>query len=228
MKILNSKEAFEAMMAGRNIMCRAAGELMDFDDLSQFPATIFATPGYEFCIKVETIEVAGITFTKPLTLDDVRDGQDVYTINTYGSSIYISEFGKMTCNALIESINNGFVQRDAENAKLQLQAMSKVLGRELTGDCLVVRLGDDKPKRRTTSKKTDHQAVPAGPGVVIPNIEKQPEPEVIQPVETTTEAASVSVENKTFESQPDIQITEQGPITAVEESLTEEFVETDA
>lgn len=29
MKILNSKEAFEAMMAGRNIMCRAAGELMD-------------------------------------------------------------------------------------------------------------------------------------------------------------------------------------------------------
>ena len=228
MNILNGNEAFAAMMAGRNILCRAVGELIEFDDLDRFPATIFATPGYEFCIKVETIEVAGITFTKPLTLDDVRDGQDVYTINTYGSSIYISEFGKMTCNALIESINNGFVQRDAENAKLQLQAMSKVLGRELTGDCLVVRLGDDKPKRRTTSKKTDHQAVPAGPGVVIPNIEKQPEPEVIQPVETTTEAASVSVENKTFESQPDIQITEQGPITAVEESLTEEFVETDA
>ena len=44
MKILNSKEAFEAMMAGRNIMCRAVGELMDFDDLSQFPATIFAMP----------------------------------------------------------------------------------------------------------------------------------------------------------------------------------------
>ena len=228
MNILNGNEAFAAMMAGRNILCRAVGELIEFDDLDRFPATIFATPGYEFCIKVETIEVAGITFTKPLTLDDVRDGQDVYTINTYGSSIYISEFGKMTCNALIESINNGFVQRDAENAKLQLQAMSKVLGRELTGDCLVVRLGDDKPKRRTTSKKTDHQAIPAGPGVVAPNIEKQPEPEVIQPVETTTEAASVSVENKTFESQPDIQITEQGPITAVEESLTEEFVETDA
>lgn len=228
MNILNGNEAFAAMMAGRNILCRAVGELIEFDDLDRFPATIFATPGYEFCIKVETIEVAGITFTKPLTLDDVRDGQDVYTINTYGSSIYISEFGKMTCNALIESINNGFVQRDAENAKLQLQAMSKVLGRELAGDCLVVRLGDDKPKRRTTSKKTDHQAIPAGPGVVIPNIEKQPEPEVIQPVETTTEAASVSVENKTFESQPDIQITEQGPITAVEESLTEGFVETDA
>lgn len=228
MNILNGNEAFAAMMAGRNILCRAVGELIEFDDLDRFPATIFATPGYEFCIKVETIEVAGITFTKPLTLDDVRDGQDVYTINTYGSSIYISEFGKMTCNALIESINNGFVQRDAENAKLQLQAMSKVFGRELAGDCLVVRLGDDKPKRRTTSKKTDHQAIPAGPGVVISNIEKQPEPEVIQLVETTTEAASFSVEKKTFESQSDIQIAEQGPITVVEESLTEEFVETDA
>src|SRR5690606_31478712 len=31
-----------------------------------------------------------------------------------------------------------------------------------------------------------------------------------------------------FGSQSDIQITEQGPITALEESLTEEFVETDA
>lgn len=37
MKILNGKEAFEAMMAGRKIMCRAVGELMDFDDLDRFP-----------------------------------------------------------------------------------------------------------------------------------------------------------------------------------------------
>lgn len=204
MNILNGNEAFAAMMAGRNILCRAVGEMLDFDNIDQFPATIFAKPGYEFCIKVETIEVAGITFTKPLTLDDVRDGQDVYTINTYGSSIYISEFGKMTCNALIESINNGFVQRDAENAKLQLQAMSKVLGRELTDDCLVVRLGDDKPKRRSASKKTN------------------------TPIQAAANDASVPVEKKTFESQSDIQITEQGPITALEESLTEGFVETDA
>ena len=80
MRILNSKEAFEAMMAGRNIMCRAAGELMDFDDLSQFPATIFAMPGYEFCIKIETMELAGITFTKPLTLDDVVEDQEIFLV----------------------------------------------------------------------------------------------------------------------------------------------------
>lgn len=168
MKILNSKEAFEAMMAGRKIMCRAVGELMDFDDLDRFPATIFAMQGYEFCIKVETMELAGITFTKPLTLDEVREGQDVYVINTYGSSIYVVEFGKMTSTAIIESIHNGFTQHDAENAKLQLQAISTVLGRELTDDCLVVRLGDEtKPKKRRNRKtiETDqvNQSVEAAP-----------------------------------------------------------------
>lgn len=198
MNILNSNEAFTAMMAGRNIMCRAIGELIEFDDIDQFPANIFAKPGYEFCIKVETMELAGITFTKPLTLDDVRDGQDVYTINTHGQSIYISEFGKNTTSVLRDSIHNGFAQRDEVNAKLQLQAMAKVLGRELIGDCLVVRLGGDKPKKRR-SRKTE------------------------EPAANDQNSTSKDVEEKTFESQSNIQITEPGPVTAVEE-----FVETDA
>ncbi len=187
MNILNSKEAFEAMMAGRKIMCRAVGELVDFDDLDRFPATVFAMPGHEFCIKIETIDVAGTTFTKPLTLDDVREGQDIYVINTYGSSIYAVEFGKMTCTALIDSINSGFAQRDAENAKLHLQALSKILGHELTGDVRVVRLGDEeksKKKRSTKAKsEVDQTSEPAGPGDTIPNIEKQPEAEPVQAVE---------------------------------------------
>ncbi len=187
MNILNSKEAFEAMMAGRKIMCRAVGELVDFDDLDRFPATVFAMPGHEFCIKIETINVAGTTFTKPLTLDDVREGQDIYVINTYGSSIYAVEFGKMTCTALIDSINSGFAQRDAENAKLHLQALSKILGHELTGDVRVVRLGDEeksKKKRSTKAKsEVDQTSEPAGPGDTIPNIEKQPEAEPVQAVE---------------------------------------------
>ncbi|WP_101161285.1 hypothetical protein [Acinetobacter radioresistens] len=187
MNILNSKEAFEAMMAGRKIMCRAVGELVDFDDLDRFPATVFAMPGHEFCIKIETIDVAGTTFTKPLTLDDVREGQDIYVINTYGSSIYAVEFGKMTCTALIDSINSGFAQRDVENAKLHLQALSKILGHELTGDVRVVRLGDEeKPKKKRSTKaksEVDQTSEPAGPGDTIPNIEKSVEAESVQAVE---------------------------------------------
>ena len=204
MNILNSNEAFAAMMAGRNIMCRAIGELIEFDDIDQFPANIFAKPGYEFCIKVETMELAGITFTKPLVLEDIQDGQDVYTINTYGQSIYISEFGKNTTSVLRDSIHNGFAQRDEVNAKLQLQAMSKALGRELIGDCLVVRLGtEEKPKKRR-SRKTE------------------------EPAANDQNSTSNDVEEKTFESQSNIQITDQGPVAAAEESLIEEFVETDA
>ncbi len=187
MNILNSKEAFEAMMAGRKIMCRAVGELVDFDDLDRFPATVFAMPGHEFCIKIETINVAGTTFTKPLTLDDVREGQDIYVINTYGSSIYAVEFGKMTCTALIDSINSGFAQRDAENAKLHLQALSKILGHELTGDVRVVRLGDEeKPKKKRSTKvknDVDQTSEPAGPGDTIPSIEKSVEAEPVQVAE---------------------------------------------
>ena len=203
MKILNGTEAFAALMAGKNILCRAVGDLIDFNDLDQFPATVFAKADYEFCIKIETMELAGITFTKPLMLEDIQDGQDVYTINTHGQSIYISEFGKMTTGALRDSIRNGFAQRDEVNAKLQFQAMAKVLGRELTDDCLVVRLGGDKPKKRNTVKKT-HTPVPAA-----------------------ANDASVPVERKTLDKS-EIQITEQGPITEVEENLVEEFVETDA
>lgn len=203
MKILNGNEAFAALMAGKNILCRAVGDLIDFDDLDQFPATVFAKSCYEFCIKIETMELAGITFTKPLILEDIQDGQDVYTINTHGQSIYISEFGKMTTAALLDSIHNGFAQRDEVNAKLQFQAMSKVLGRELIGDFLVVRLGDDKPKKRNTGKKANNSTPAAA------------------------NDASVLVEKKTLDSQSNIQITEQGPVTTVKDTLSEDFIETD-
>ena len=143
MNILNGNEAFAALMAGKKIMCRAVDQLADFNDLDQFPATIFAMPGYEFSIKIDLIEVAGITFTKPLMLDEYQDGQDVFVICTYSPSVYVVNF---KTSALIESINSGFVQRDAENAKLQLQAMCKSFGRELDGDCSVVRLGEDPSK----------------------------------------------------------------------------------
>ena len=84
MKILNGNEAFAALMAGKNILCRAVGDLIDFDDLDQFPATVFAKSCYEFCIKIETMELAGITFTKPLTLEDIVPDMDIYVVQPDG------------------------------------------------------------------------------------------------------------------------------------------------
>lgn len=108
----------------------------------------FGKPGFEFCIKIETIELAGITFTKPLTIDEYEEGQEVYVISTYSPTVYVLDF---KTNALIDSINSGFVQRDAENAKLQLKALSKALGFEVNDDLSVIRLGEE-PKTEAKIK----------------------------------------------------------------------------
>lgn len=153
--ILNAKEAFEALQNRKTVLCRYAGNGTlpgdkDFSSLDQMPATVFVMPHYEFCIKIETMELAGITFAKPMTLEEYIEGQEVYVLSTYSPSIYVFNF---KTDALIESIESGFVQRDAENAKLQLVAMSKALGRDISEDIKISRLGEE-PKKQRARKKT--------------------------------------------------------------------------
>ncbi|AUC07358.1 hypothetical protein BVG18_10965 [Acinetobacter lwoffii] len=201
MKILNSKEAFEAMMAGRNIMCRAAGELMDFDDLSQFPATIFAMPGYEFCIKVETMELAGITFTKPLTLDDVVEDQEIFIIHP--DHISQVKYSKQ-CMEYFKAVDNGFAQADKENAELQLVAMGELFGRIIVYPPTIDNTGKPKKRRSTKAKnETEQASIPAGPGDAVPDIEKQPEPELIQPIEAIEQEATINTETPVTEIEAD-------------------------
>ncbi|MBU0363951.1 hypothetical protein L2Z18_01080 [Acinetobacter baumannii] len=150
--ILTAQEAFAALQKGKTVLCRPIGDMLDFSDLDQFPASVFGKPGFEFCIKIETIELAGITFTKPLTIDEYEEGQDVFVITTYSPSIYVVNF---RTTALIDSINSGFVQRDAENAKLQLKALSKALGFEVNDDLSVIRLGEEPKKQRGKKSKAE-------------------------------------------------------------------------
>ncbi len=182
MNILNSKEAFEAMMAGRNIMCRAVGKMMDFEDLDCFPATVFAMPGHEFCIKIETMELAGITFTKPLELDDVVEGQEVFLV--YPNHIAHTQFTSLS-GKYVECVKNGFAQMDQENAELQLQAIGKLLGRTIAYPLTIESHYKPEKKRRNRKAKedTDQTSEPAGPGDTIPNIEKSVEAEPVQATE---------------------------------------------
>ncbi|HHP7941455.1 TPA: hypothetical protein ACSIP7_003589, partial [Acinetobacter baumannii] len=167
--LLTAAEAFAALQNGKTVLCRPAGDMLDFADLDQFPASVFGKPGFEFCIKIETIELAVITFTKPLTIDEYEEGQDVFVITTYSPSIYVVNF-KTT--ALIDSINCGFVQRDAENAKLQLKALSKALGFEVSDDLSVIRLGEEPKKQRGKKSKAEPVAKVI-PSEVFP-ADKQP------------------------------------------------------
>ncbi|EPP6398450.1 hypothetical protein ACUN5L_003484 [Acinetobacter baumannii] len=150
--LITAAEAFAALQKGKTVLCRPIGDMLDFSDLDQFPASVFGKPGFEFCIKIETIELAGITFTKPLTIDEYEEGQEVYVISTYSPTVYVLDF---KTNALIDSINSGFVQRDAENAKLQLKALSKVLGFEVNDDLSVIRLGEEPKKQRGKKSKAE-------------------------------------------------------------------------
>ncbi|ENU56897.1 hypothetical protein L291_2104 [Acinetobacter guillouiae MSP4-18] len=150
MNILNSNEAFSALMAGKNIMCRAVGELMDFDDLNQFPATIFALPGYEFCIKRESLTLADIQFTKPVEPHDLENGQEIFIVmpTCILRTKYDPEHGDICL-----SVANGFAQLDAENAQLQLQAFGKTFGNMITE--IEIKDGfSEKPKKSKAPRKT--------------------------------------------------------------------------
>ncbi|EMF0715456.1 hypothetical protein WJR19_003904, partial [Acinetobacter baumannii] len=191
-------------------LCRPIGDMLDFSDLDQFPASVFGKPGFEFCIKIETIELAGITFTKPLTIDEYEEGQDVFVITTYSPSIYVVNF---RTTALIESINSGFVQRDAENAKLQLKALSKALGFEVSDDFSVIRLGDEKKKQRGKKSKAEKS-------IEVISAEIQPTIVITEQTNVTTSEDLLVPETNEPKVDPEYQQTLDTLLQRVKESKT--------
>ncbi|WP_041172409.1 hypothetical protein [Acinetobacter baumannii] len=208
--LISANEAFVALQKGKTVLCRPIGDMLDFSDLDQFPASVFGKPGFEFCIKIETIELAGITFTKPLTIDEYKAGQDVFVINTYLPSIYIIGFETA---ALIEAIKRGFVQRDAENAKLQLKAFSKALGFEINNDLSVVRLGEEPKKQRGKKSKAEK------PSDVI-SAETQPTIVITEQTNVTTSEDLLVPETNEPKVDPEYQKALDALLQRVKESKT--------
>jgi YVTN family beta-propeller protein len=212
--ILTAQEAFAALQKGKTVLCRPIGDMLDFSDLDQFPASVFGKPGFEFCIKIETIELAGITFTKPLTIDEYKDGQEVFVISTYSPTVYVLDF---KTNALIDSINSGFVQRDAENAKLQLKALSKALGFEVNDDLSVIRLGEEPKKQRGKKSKAEK------PSEVI-SAETQPTIVITEQTNVTTSEDLLVPETNEPKVDPEYQKALDALLQRVKESKTPEEV----
>ncbi|HAV6087028.1 TPA: hypothetical protein JI399_RS20125 [Acinetobacter baumannii] len=213
--LITAAEAFAALQNGKTVLCRPAGDMLDFADLDQFPASVFGKPGFEFCIKIETIELAGITFTKPLTIEEYEDGQEVFVISTYSPTVYVLDF---KTNSLIDSINSGFVQRDAENAKLQLKALSKALGFEVSDDLSVIRLGEEPKKQRGKKSKAETPAKVI-PSEVFPTNNKSTIVITEQTNVTASEDLLTPVSNE-LESDPEYQKTLDTLLQRVKESKT--------
>ncbi|MHA3061628.1 hypothetical protein ACX1N5_11695 [Acinetobacter sp. ANC 4636] len=172
-KLVAVQEAFQAMLAGKNILVRSTEStlLTDFRPVAEFAADIWAKVGFEFTIEIKKIEVAGISFTKPLTLADVVADQDVYVIEPM-TGMYWYKYNP-TIQALNAAIERGFAQADTENARLQLEAFSKLMGREC-GEINILTVAHDEPKQRRTRKKKEDQSVgiPANEPIYTQNIDE--------------------------------------------------------
>ncbi|EOE2573540.1 hypothetical protein ACKEH3_004042, partial [Acinetobacter baumannii] len=154
--------------------------------------------------------LAGITFTKPLTIDEYEDGQEVFVISTYSPTVYVLDF---KTNALIDSINSGFVQRDAENAKLQLKAFSKALGIEINNDLSVIRLGEEPKKQRGKKSKAEK------PSEVI-SAETQPTIVITEQTNVTTSEDLLVPETNEPKVDPEYQKALDALLQRVKESKT--------
>lgn len=181
--LISNQEAFNALISGKDILCRHIDG--EFDTLDQFPATVFGLPGYEFCIDIEKIELAGITFTKPCTLDELTDDQEIYVIDFSCSNIYWGAFNSKS-EYLCGLVQNGVVQRDSINASNQLRAFHEALGVQM-GIILkpveFIETGIKKEKKtesKSDKKRGNKKDTPVDPQPV----------EVLQPSSTEENAAS--------------------------------------
>lgn len=126
--VITAREAFDAMMVGKLVVCRKTGNplLGDYTPIKDFAADIFTNSEFEFAIQIETVTVAGIEFTKPFTLDELKDGDLIYVIDTTGE-ILTGQFSISNAD-LVASVKNGFAQRNEENAIKQIKAWRKTIG----------------------------------------------------------------------------------------------------
>lgn len=196
--LLTASEAFAALQKGKTVLCRPAGDMLDFADLDQFPASVFGKTGFEFCIKIDVIELAGITFTKPLTVDELEVGTEVFVINPAG---YIEKHVYQGVGyGIVTMVDGGFAQRDLDNARLQYEALCKVLGGNSIKDVPLktTELEIENKQSKKRSKK-----------------EPQVKAEEPQVKEKTSEIIPV-------ETQPVIVITEQTNVTTSEDLLVPE------
>lgn len=191
--ILTAQEAFAALQKGKTVLCRPAGDMLDFADLDQFPASVFGKPGFEFCIKAELMDLAGIQFTKPLVPNEVEDDQEIFIVTP--TSVLRTKFHPEN-SEIYFSVLNGFAQADAENAVLQLKALGATFGQVI--EEVEVKDGfNEKFKRQRGKKESQVKA-------------KQPAT-IEKPSEVIAEA-----------KKPTIVITEQTNVIAYEDLLVSE------
>ncbi|WP_151799039.1 hypothetical protein [Acinetobacter calcoaceticus] len=241
MNILNNQEAFEALQKGKNLLCRCMNG--DFLELDQFPATVFGNPKYQFCIDIEKIELAGFTFTKPCTLDELVDDQKVFWVDFSKSTIIAGDFSSKN-TYLVTLVNNGVVQRDFENAQLFLKGFHAFVGinQEITlTTCDPIFVSDDeeevsaetksaktKGKKKTKDVPADPNLLEAEKDIVLDDInQSKTEPEINSLCFDLEKHSFTPEQLKAIENAKDAKLAELALIKAEAESEKHELFDSD-
>lgn len=148
---LSALEAFTAKQQGKNVVCRFESH-DEYVQLNEVSAESFFNPAYIFAIKLETIMVGEYEFTKPYSLDELIEGQDIYFVGASG--IILKGTFCPGNKMLIDGVTAGSVQRDAENAITQMKALRLVLGLECDDPEIIEYDFANQPKEEPEQKKT--------------------------------------------------------------------------
>lgn len=148
---LSALEAFTAKQQGKNVVVRHEG-WEDYETLDQASADAWFNPAFTFAIKLETITVGEYEFTKPYTLDELTEGQEIYFVGASG--IVLKGIFCPGNKMLIDGVTAGSVQRDAENAIAQMKAIRAVLGLQCDDPEVIEYDFADQPKEEPEQKKT--------------------------------------------------------------------------
>jgi hypothetical protein len=189
MNILNGTEAFAAMSAGQKIECRHIGSDLDFDEIRNFPATVFIDQDYAFRIAVVYMMIGSMQVPESI-FECPGKGTQCYT-----PSILTTELSKAfkwkNSDADLSLLSRGLVHLYEENAVTHASALIAV-SRGSVAQPKAESSIDDLPWLEPASDQN---------------------------------STSNDVVKKTSTCQSEIEITAQGSIAAVEESLTEFEVE---
>lgn len=148
---LSALEAFTAKQQGKNVVVRHEG-WEDYETLDQASADAWFNPAFSFAIKLETIIVGEYEFTKPYSLDELIEGQEIYFVGASG--IILKGIFCPGNKMLVDGVTAGSVQRDSENAISQMKALRSVLGLQCDDPEIIEYDFADQPKEEPEQKKT--------------------------------------------------------------------------
>lgn len=175
MKILNGNEAFTAMCAGQKIESRFIESQLDFDDIRNFPATVFIDAAYEFRIAVTYITIGEMQVPEPIRISPEKGATCSYP--SLNATTGVQQFKWNGSSGQLRLLKHGQVHLSMGHAITHCVAIILVSGGEIAEDITQLMKKEDVDCAKTTTE--------TAPPLVKKKI-----------TDPTTEIQSISVESE--------------------------------